>query len=206
MKMDARYKPELCVSSDVTRYQLADPWLDVDQKKLVATDGHLLIAVPVEVEEGEQSQFISHELLQIAREKFRSYQDGTVNIRDGAIPDGPTWPTQQGAPRLFPKWLQVIPPFKKGDPGTFTIGLNVNLLKKLVDAVGLKGEVEITGQYGAEMNPPPFLIKPVRLEDGEPEPVVLLMPIRIKSAEGAFGCAFVVPPAPAATAPTEGAA
>lgn len=139
MKIDRRLRPERVVSTDDTRYQIEDPYLDVEHKVLVATNGWALVALPVEVTEGEASRYVSTDLLDVAR-RFTADEEIEI-LGDQVGPDGPSWPTDQD--RKFPAWRQVVPTKKPGDPGTVTVGLDATQLRAIALALG-------AGAYGYE--------------------------------------------------------
>jgi hypothetical protein len=58
MKMDPKFKPQLCTADPKDRLDLSAPWLDAKARRVVATDGHMLISIPVEVEESEESRYV----------------------------------------------------------------------------------------------------------------------------------------------------
>jgi hypothetical protein len=124
VKIDTRYRPELVVSKDETRYNLTEPYLDAPAKRVVATDGHRLVVLPVEVDEGEGSRYVDRDLLRVARRWL------------GGVVGGPTWPEDPSlASAKFPDWKAVVPK-KPGEPGTVTIGLDLRLLEGILKALG----------------------------------------------------------------------
>ena len=98
MKLFPAYKPEQCVSTDETRYNIQFPHLDAAAKVVVATDGRVLVAVPADVEPGDLSGPLGKLALARAR-----------GAEDDAEPSGDL---------RFPDWSNVIPPHKEGDAGT----------------------------------------------------------------------------------------
>ena len=71
MKIHKSLRPELAVSKDQSRYVLTEPWLDAENKVIVATDGRHMVVVPVEIEEGDTSGHVSAEALAGARKDKR---------------------------------------------------------------------------------------------------------------------------------------
>jgi hypothetical protein len=171
MKISKAYRPELLVAKGKeANALLTDPYLDVKEKRLVATEGHALIALPVDVEKGERSRYLACSLLAAARGLGEA--DVPAEIKDQEIVEyGVLWPTAQE--RTFPDWKSLIPPFKQGDAGTTTIHLNARLLKNLADAMGSAGGVALTFPTG---NPvAPVLVRSLLPEAAE---LGLLMPLR----------------------------
>jgi hypothetical protein len=172
VKIRTSYRPEACVHKDVEeRFNLVDPYLDVAAKKVVATNGYSLVAVPVEVELGDSSCYISRDLFKIARRKVKL---GPAEIEDKAeiVPTGITWPSEQG--REFPEWKKVVPDWDERTPGTVTVGLNAKLLKGLSDALGGDGIVALTIKIN-ERDTAPLLVRALGGSAGE---IGLLMPCR----------------------------
>ena len=62
---------ELVVSQEVARYSLTNLWLDVEKKRLVASDGNMLLIVPVEVEASDVSGPVDPQVLDQGRKAAR---------------------------------------------------------------------------------------------------------------------------------------
>jgi hypothetical protein len=172
VKIATRYRPEACVHKDIEeRFNLVDPYLDVAAGVVVATDGHRLVAVPVETDPNDVSGYVSRELFKIARRKVKL---GPAAIEDRAeiMTTGIVWPTEQA--REFPEWRKVVPRWDERTPGTVTIALNATLLKGLADALGGDGIVALTMKLD-ESESAPFLVRALGGERGE---LGLLMPCR----------------------------
>lgn len=174
MKIQRHYRPEACASKDEDRFNLTDPYLDVEHEKLVATDGYRLVAVPVEIDEDDVSGYVSRELLQVGRRKSDK-KVGLVDIRKriDLQPHGIEWPVVEA--RKFPAWREVLPPFAEGGPGTITIGLNARLLKGIADALGSEGQLALTVKVD-QVNSAPIVVRALR---GSREEVGVLMPVRV---------------------------
>lgn len=197
MKIDRRLRPERVVSTDDTRYQIEDPYLDVEHKVLVATNGWALVALPVEVAEGETSRYVGCRLLDMARTV--SPDEEIEILGDQVGPDGPSWPTDQD--RKFPAWREVLPKKKPGDPGTVTVGLDATQLRAIALALG-------AGAYGYEDDDAPCQVAiTIDLDDPDgasalhvdllapraPGAVGVLKPCRVTSGGP---CIVHVPPKP----------
>lgn len=193
MKLDRRLRPELVASEDETRYQIEAPYLDAEHKVLVATNGWALVAVPVEVAEGEISRYVGREILALARRKSAC---DAIEITGDTLPSGHVLPTDQD--RKFPAWREVLPAKKPGDPGTVTIGLDATQLRAIGLALGERDEPGHTCQIKITIdleNPD----GPVQIEPGEPRvagALALLMPFRL--SEGG-PCLVHVPALPKVT-------
>ena len=121
MRFDRKYKPEICSSKDATRWSLSDLQLDADARRIVATDGHRLIAIPVEVPDGVRSGKVSAAALVEARGKARAadvasgYTKRLAAARKLGGRELPTPTPAELAPETitprdnFPPWRQVVP-------------------------------------------------------------------------------------------------
>lgn len=197
MKIDPKFRPELCVSTDETRYQIMDPYLDTKAKRLVATDGHMLVAVPVEVSEDESSGYVSRFLLRLARRWFRRERPAgeRVEIVDGNVPGGPSYPTDHARGSGFPDWRAAVPKRTRGTPGTVTIGLDAVYLKEIALALGGEdrpGGCQVTLTIDVVDLGTPLLVQ----SEGAPEAVAALMPVGGGGLTGGVRFDPAEPPAP----------
>ena len=201
MKLDPDYRPELVVSKDETRYQLHDPYLDATAGKLVATDGRRLVAVPVEVAEGESSRYVDCALLRAARRWRRHYvPSAAIEIVIDGVQGGPTWPTDQD--RRFPDWKGALPGKKEGDPGTVTLSLDAHFLQTLALALGGKEDAEGSCQVVVTIDiTKPWAPLAVRRNGGQGG-VGVLMPVTFMTdRDGTRRCVSFVPEALLAKVP-----
>jgi hypothetical protein len=152
VKIDPKYRPEACVRSDGERLNLSAPYLDVNLRRVVATDGRMLVAVPVEVEPRDASGFIGPSQLDIARDRQ---------------PRG-----------TFPDWTAIVPPFREGQDGTVTIGLSAALLSSLADALGCDGRRQVALTWKPDEPFAPMLVRAAET-DAHPDALGLLMPVKI---------------------------
>jgi hypothetical protein len=182
MKINKRYRPELLVSRGKgANPLLTDPWLDAKDRRLLATDGHALVALPVETERTERSRYLACSLLKAAR--VLGEKDLPAEIHDQEVVEfGVLWPTAQE--RTFPDWKKLVPKARAGSPGTATLALNADLLARLANSMGFAG-VRLTIQLGApDDQPGPILVQPL---DDLSEEFGLLMPLgSASSAEDAL--------------------
>ncbi len=173
MKLDPEYKPELCVSTESDRWNLSAPYYDKDSGMVVATNGHHMVVVPAEVEEGDVAQHLPAEDLARARQ-----------------PDMPP-PEEPDRDRgRFPDWKAVKPEFEPFSPGTVTFGLNAAYLLEISRAMGAyRDQVVLTVHAQDQLRPifvtrsehfgprHPFgILMPCRLSDPRPKPPRELTP------------------------------
>ena len=143
MKLPANCKIELCASDDETRPVLSHPYLDMtDPQKplLVATDGRRIAILPVTVEEGECSGWVSTDALTAARKSAGKKGVSMIHCNGACETGGVRYP-RPGFDREFPNWRQVIPDYSKAK--TVKLSLNVDLLMGLAKGMGVDS-VELT--------------------------------------------------------------
>jgi hypothetical protein len=178
VKIEKHYRPELVVSKGKDASPLlTDPFLDAKNKRLVATNGAALVALPVVVDDGEASRYLACSLLKAAR--GLGEPEERAEIRDEKVVRfGVLWPTAQE--RTFPEWKKVVPKFARGVEGTVTFALNPSLLFAVAHAMGQDGGVALTIELGAtEDNPTPILVQPLNANAKE---FGLLMPMKADGA------------------------
>lgn len=175
MKLDPRYKPELCVSDDEDRFNLTLPYFNAETKTISATNGHLLVVVPVEAGEGEKSRHVVQPELDRARFPVSLAAEDIVRDRG-----------------VFPDLTKVVPSFKPFSSGTATVGLNAESLLKISQAIGAEhSRVVLTFVPGCEREDGGILVTagewlqpgdafgvlmPLRLSDPRPKPPRALTP------------------------------
>lgn len=134
MKFEARYKPE-AMKYDSERWHT--PYLDVEKKKIIATDGYKLLALPVTPEEADTSGYIMPESFKYARKLAGKLEEIRLTVNGGVtFPDGSTTPRVSGEAALQPDdyvdWQRVVP----AGPWTLTVGINADYLLQLAKALG----------------------------------------------------------------------
>lgn len=139
MKLDPCYLVEQAVSKDETR-RIASAHLDVEGKRVLATDGRILASVPVEVTTFDRSGPVPAAALSAARK-------GDVSARRRLIGCGDAL-YRRGEDGHFPPVRPVLPKFQRGDEGTVTVALDPRLLLALAQAIGVgtHGGVTLTFQ------------------------------------------------------------
>ena len=138
-------KLELAVDNSKGSYRpvLTQAHLDVETSRLMATNGHILAVVPVDVEPGDVSGPVSIDAIKAARktdkrcEQYEIKCNGSLELSDG-----------QSFPREgeFPQYPDVDSVSRQVDkPADFTINLNAELLYKLAQAIGAdkKGDYRV---------------------------------------------------------------
>jgi hypothetical protein len=143
MKLHKDIKPELACSKDENRWILHHPYLDVENKALVATDGRIMAIIPCHPENGELSGPVSREALENGRKN--SQRDGTFHcVMNGflAVVGGGTFSRPDyGEGGRFPNWQQVLPKFEEMNAtpkasGLVEFAFGLELLTNLAKAIG----------------------------------------------------------------------
>ena len=176
MKMDARFKPELIVSKDKQRVAIATCYLQ--GKFLLATDGRMLVKIPVEREEGDTDGPVTIEAIAAARKLGRKLGLVVIACNDALVtPDGASFP--RNAAVSYPQVEQAIPGKRK----EVKLGLNAALLKALADALGDDGKTGVVLAYevGADGTPgtTPISITLNCAAGGRDGIKAVLMPMRV---------------------------
>ena len=173
MKIKKECKIELIASRDETRHVLCNPYLQ--GSKLIATDGQRLVAIPVELEEGDSDGPIDCSAFKLSRktssgEKLSKISANgclKVQTKDGEI----TMPRKNLNGYSFPQWQKVLP---NPDRGGIKIGLNAKFLYEIAQALG--GDRVVIEILNATS---PIVVKGSH-ENYIEESIGVLMPVRIK--------------------------
>ena len=135
MRVHNSYKLDACVGVSDTRPALPHVHLDVDKKRLWATNGSALVIVPCEPEEGDTSGPITVEAFKAARKAGQRQKSTTLGANGSlVVPGGATYarPVIEGLPidRVVPKDMD------HGSADTITMGLDVQILADVAKALG----------------------------------------------------------------------
>lgn len=146
MKLPKNAKIEsVCADEKSNRPAIAHPYLEIKDgaARVIATNGRAMVAIPVEVEEGEESGWVSIPALAAARKA--SSRDGVASVHCNGTcatttADFPR-PFKNDATMTFPNYRQVIPEGEQ--KGVFKLAFNVELLAAVVKAAGGTGIVSV---------------------------------------------------------------
>jgi hypothetical protein len=181
MKIPSVCKIEACCSTDKSRLVLSAAWLNVEKKELVSVNGMCMAVLPVETGEHDVTGFVTPESIAMSRKI--SGKKGTVEIACNgslAVTDGPTYQRPDVDDLgTFPRYEQVIPKEDEYKSG-FKVAFNVDLLKKIADALGTSGVVLEFSEKDGQLHA--IRVRPSALkEDKAPSPMAfgVLMPIRL---------------------------
>lgn len=141
MKLHKNIKIESAASKDAARHVIGETYLDITDGKgqLVATDGRILAAVPVEIEPGDVAGYVSAACLKAARKLSGRSDTARVGLNGVAsFADGSTMPrTVDNANSQFPNWRQVVAaPY---ETPAMVIRFDALLLWNLAQAMGTQG-------------------------------------------------------------------
>ena len=144
MKMPNRNLSKVTSKPADYRDYLSEPYLDIDASIVVATNGHILAACPVELDECDTSGHVSNEGIKAAikASPVRKKVDKTANIRANGsleLDSGATYPRENIG--TFPDYKRVIPDKSKAE---MVISLDAKLLKELADAICTPGSSIVT--------------------------------------------------------------
>jgi hypothetical protein len=163
VKIAKRYRPELLVSKGKAANPiLTDPYLDAKAERIVATNGHALVALPVETEKDERSRYLACSLLNAARGLGEPEVPAEIEEQE-LVEYGVLWPAAQE--RTFPDWASLMPKFRRGDAGTASLALNPTLLRALAGAMDSGGGVALT--FLLTDGEAPILVQPLSPDPGE---------------------------------------
>lgn len=171
MNIKAKYKPELVASGDARRWSIQAPYLQGG--RIVAMDGKVMLAVPVQREAGDVDGYVSADALKEARNVARGGPlDPFVDLssmKEQKLLDGRTIPRPDRG--TFPLWEQVVPSATRKE---ISVRLDVELLRQLTKALGASQDhvtlhVSVDGPS----------VNPIRVEavEGGPE-IAVIMPVR----------------------------
>lgn len=171
-------KIEAAAATEASRYTLQAVKLDVQQKRLMATDGHILAVIPAEVSADDHSGLISLETFKNIRGMEKRCKLAVeVKLNGKVTAESPTGERleHEYATGTFPNVDMVIPKFD----GPATISFDVKLLLRLAEALKSepmgKHEPGFVSLWIKDVNSP-ILVKSTKSEDKGA--IGVLMPCR----------------------------
>lgn len=167
MKIQNR-KLDGVVGKDKIRNYISQPYVDVDKKIMVATNGSILSVCPIEPDEGDTSGHIPLEAIKAAIKgnKFDPCVKANGNI---TLESGQTFPREDLG--QFPVWNRVIPDKDKAE---IVISLDAKQLKALADAICNPGKQSIVRLHIKDNNTSFYV------DTGDSDCYGIIMPCRIK--------------------------
>lgn len=124
-------KFEKCAATKAdVRYYLREPWLDVDGKRLLATDGHVLAVIPVEVDDDDTTGTVPMDAVKAVRKV--SKKGGELLLETAhANAYGVRYPREECK---YPDVDRILEPANNGK-GTPDIVVDAKLLYDLAQAL-----------------------------------------------------------------------
>ena len=168
MEINKKYKLEKAVTKDQMRESLQN--IIILQDQAIATDGYILAAVPVKMEDGDTAGLLSPDALKLGRkvmpkgfDEIRIALDGSQKLSDGTV-----LPRPEGEqPQRLQSILEDAQKKRK-----FKFGINPTFLKELSEAIGADEVVlELSAPDKA------ILVRPFKDNNGEKG---IIMPVRIR--------------------------
>lgn len=179
MKIEKRFRPGIvCCKEHDHQPELCNPILDKKNRVLFSTDGHCMVAIPVEVDPTDPA-IISKEALEFGRKGTRKRDLGEIHIKHGRTvsPSGHRFPIDTFFNRE-PPTTKLKQAFKEsvrkiGAEGTISVGVNVDLLRKVATALGTSRVVLTVSDGLSAITVRPLDPQTRRVETG------LVMPVRM---------------------------
>ena len=140
MKIDPRLKLEKIASVKDVRPQIREPHLDVENKCLVATNGHKLVRIPVEVSSADTSGPVPLDVIKDARKrKLGSAEivcngDATLIDSDSGLPLSHYKRTDNGQ---FPDYERIL--IDDSKKPVVSVRLNAQYVLELAQALAAGG-------------------------------------------------------------------
>jgi hypothetical protein len=172
---------DAATGDDITRQSLTSAYLNVGAKMLEATNGHLGVRLPVTVEPGDVSGYVTDDAIKAARKAAGKGSEASIHANGSlAVPNGPTFPRPDYG--RFPDLASVMPAYKAGDAGTVTVHFSPSLLADLCKAIGATTR---TGMIGFTFKLPETegrykgrCLDPIVISTSESSAQAVLMPAR----------------------------
>ena len=170
MKFDTDCKIEKVICKDVNRLNIQHAHLDVEKKRLVATDGKRMVVLGVTPEEHDVSGPVSADAIKAARKA----KSGEIVCSNSslAVANGPMFTRETGV--QFPDVDRAVPTFNEGSTGTVTIALNAKYLAEIAEALGTTN-VTLTFQMDTAKYGPILVLNPKLPRENR---FAALMPVR----------------------------
>jgi len=169
-------KLEKAASKDVSRYAIQNVFLDVENARAIATDGHILTVHPVMIESGDTTGWLTRESLEAYRKASKRFDRGLKALSDVLVVTDANgaetrFPRPKYEPGSFPNYAAVMPKLDQiANKPTLTV--DYELLKRLVESVGLADNKNMVAFFASD-NQHPHIVK--TSADGA---IGIIMPLR----------------------------
>jgi hypothetical protein len=185
-----KHRVELASSKEETRFTLKGVFADVEKKRLIATDGHMMVIAAAEFAPDDQSGIISLRTIREARAAARRIPRAmrtTFSLTVRLLKRVVTIKTHDNELSViqrptgeFPKYEKVLPTHFKGAPVAI---LGAELLRRLMEAVTTSDMPNHTDSVAIwiDHEPGKFTDKCVMIAPLEGNALGILMPMRDQS-------------------------
>ena len=164
MKIDPKLKLEKIAGVKDVRVHIRDPHLDVENKCLVATDGHKLIRIPVEVSPADTSGPVPLDAIKDARK--RKLESAEIVCNGDATLVDPT------SGKHLANYERVLP--DESEKPIASVVLNARYLLELAQALSARRGEEPVVRLDIFEDPRPIRV----VSQKEPDRVGVVMPCR----------------------------
>ena len=172
-------KIESAVDSKDMRDHLSEPYLDVENERLVATNGKILSAIKVEVEPDDVSGYISKDALVAARKIAKTYKEETIEIRaNGSLELKNGDKFNRPNVGTFPNIDNILNMLETDPAKTIRLGINAKLLLDLAKSLANATQEVVLDLVVDENNQVSSAINVSVAKQGKDDKAVI-MPIRI---------------------------
>ena len=177
MRLDKAQRIELAVSTDDGREFIASAYLDTERRELAATNGHVLVVLPVTLDDGDTTGRVSVEALKAARKL--ATRGAPVEVQaNGALQltNGASYPRPDTCGE-FPNYREVMPDYSARK--TVTFGVNASYLWQVAQAIGCtKGDANVMITIPVPSDDGDML-DPIKVERTGDDSVGVVMPCRL---------------------------
>lgn len=169
MKINTKAKIEKACSSDRTRFNINDPWLDASDPtdiRLVATNGHMMCALRIDLD-GDDPESLSSGYIPLDAIKASRKCHGRMTVEaEHVIVNDVRYPRPT---HVFPAWRMVLPTTEPQPLSYMTFDV-----KLLADLIAACGGVKQAVLRAADN------LSPIKVDVcGEPDAIAVLMPMRL---------------------------
>lgn len=191
MKFRKSFKPELFTYKDGDRPHLEHLHLDVEGKRLVATDGHRMVVVPVEIEPGDKSGPIPTRVLAAARHhELKQCETARVGAKrlhalgTGMDAKGPVFERPVLAEPGYPPYAKVVSDSLQPTGKTVTFGVNPQYLLDCAKALGCQHvQVTVTLPTAETKGKVMWALKVMATGEDETKGVCFVMPVLVRKKD-----------------------
>jgi len=153
------------------RHGICDVFMDPVDGVAVATNDVMLAIVPVTVEDGDTTGRIRASAFALAR-KAVNFKWGRSQGERVPKSDGPARVAETGGGGDYPPWSRIVPKYRRGT-GTYSVGIDLQQLATLAEALGGPARVVLT--FGEDAVRDAIVVEPV---DETDRALGVLMPVR----------------------------